>query len=300
MPQPASQKTPSTSPQPGVAPPGFEHCAAIVSGVKLHYVLGGQPLGSAPLMLLIHGFPQNWWSWNQVMPLLGERYTLVVPDLRGVGLSDKPAGGYSKKQLAADLHGIIEQLEAGAPHVVGHDIGGMVAYAYAWQFPLRSLTVLDMSLPGVGDWDSIVSNGIIWHFAFHQQLDLPETLVCGGREHAYLSNFIHRQTHIRGAISSEDMDEYVRAYSVPGAFRAGMEWYRAFPQDVADNRAAGRLPADLKVLALGAETRWGDQVRQRISAVSDQVQGGSFPDCGHFLSEEHPARLAKALLDFCQ
>ena len=297
--QQAVSHLPSPPARPGVAPPGFAHRAAVVSGVKLHYVLGGQPLGSAPLMLLVHGFPQNWWSWNQVMPLLGERYTLVVPDLRGAGLSDKPAGGYSKKQLAADLHGIVLQLDAGAPHVVGHDIGGMVAYAYAWQFPLRSLTVLDMSLPGVGDWDSIVSSAIIWHFAFHQQLDLPEALVSGGREHAYLSNFIHRQTHVRGAITPGDMEEYVRAYSVPGAFRAGMEWYRAFPQDAADNRAAGRLPADLKVLALGAETRWGDKVRERLSAVSDRVQGGSIADCGHFISEEQPGPLAKALLEFC-
>ena len=202
--------------------------------------------------------------------------------------------------MAADLHDIVEQLDAGPAHVVGHDIGGMVAYAYAWQFPLRSLTVLDMSLPGVGDWEQVVSDPLIWHFAFHQKRDLPEALICGGREHAYISNFVYSQAHHRGAISSADIDEYVSAYSQPGAFRAGMEMYRTFPQDAADNRSAGRLPADLKVLALGAETRWGDKVHGRVSAVSDNVQGGSFPNCGHFLAEERPVELAAALRDFCQ
>jgi pimeloyl-ACP methyl ester carboxylesterase len=278
----------------------FKHQAAVVGEVRLHFVTGGRPAGTAPVMLLIHGFPQNWWAWHKVMPALGEHYTLVVPDLRGVGLSDKPASGYDKEQLATDLHGLVQHLGAGPAYVVGHDIGGMVAYAYARLFPLRSLTVMDMSLPGVGDWDQIVTDPIIWHFPFHQKRDLPEALICGGREHAYISNFIYYQTHIRGAISAEDIDEYVRAYTHPGAFRAAMEMYRQFPQDAAANRAAGPLRADLKVLALGAETRWGPRVAERLRAASDNVSGGSIPDSGHFISEEQPAALVAALLDFCK
>lgn len=281
-------------------PASFAYGAALVGDVCLHYVTGGRPVGTAPLMLLIHGFPQNWWSWHKVLATLGEDYTLIVPDLRGVGLSDKPASGYSKKQLAADMYALVETFKAGSAHVVGHDIGGMVAYAYAWQFPLLSLTVLDVSLPGVGDWDQVVSDPLIWHFAFHQKRDLPEALVCGGREYAYVSNFIFSQSHIRASISAADMDEYVRAYTHPGAFRAGMEMYRQFPQDVLDNRGAGRLPAALKVLGLGAETRWGPRVRHRLSAVSDNVQGGTIANCGHFLSEEQPDALVKALKAFCR
>lgn len=292
--------TPPIRPASGHLPPSFEHRAAVVGEVRLHYVTGGRPRGSAPLMLLIHGFPQNWWCWHKVMPALGEHYTLVVPDLRGVGLSDRPATGYDKTQLAADLHGVVAQLGAGPAHVVGHDIGGMVAYAYARQFPARTLTVLDMSLPGIGDWDRIVADPIIWHFPFHQKRDLAEALICGGREHAYISHFIYSQAHIRGAISADDLEEYVRAYTHPGAFRAAMEMYRQFPQDAADNRSAGPLPAGLKVLALGAETRWGPRVAQRLGAASDNVRGGAVPDSGHFISEEQPALLVQALLDFCQ
>lgn len=280
-------------------PPGFSSRVHVDAGVKLHYVLGGRPVGEAPLMLLIHGFPQNWWCWNRVMAALGERYTLVIPDLRGIGLSDRTASGFTKKQLSGDLHGIVASLQAGPAHVVGHDIGGMVAYAYAWQFPARSLTVIDCSLPGVGDWDEVLADPMLWHFAFHQKPDLPEALVCGGREFAYLSHFIHSQTHVRGAISSADLDEYVRAYSQPGAFRAGMGFYRAFAQDAEDNRAAGRLPPGLKVMGLGAETRWGPAVRERLATVCDEVEGGSVPGCGHFVAEEVPGDLVHRLMAFC-
>lgn len=279
-------------------PPLYKHDGINVGGVTLHYVTGGRPLGTAPVLLLIHGFPQNWWSWRKIMPALGERFTVVAPDLRGIGLSDRPPDGYSKKQLASDLHAVVESLNAGPAHVVGHDIGGMVAYAYAWQFPLRSLAILDVSLPGVGDWDQVANDPIIWHFAFHQKRDLPEALICGGRERAYISAFMNPQAHIRGAVSATDMDEYVRAYSHPGAFRAALEMYRQFPQDVLDNRKAGRLPPELKVLAIGAETRWGLRMGQRLSAVSDNVQSRSIPNCGHYLAEEQPELLVDSLLEF--
>ena len=251
-------------------------------------------------MLLLHGFPQNWWAWNKVIPLLGEDFTLVAPDLRGIGLSDRPAGGYAKKQLAEDVHRLVQKLNCGPAHVVGHDIGTMVAYAYAWQFPARSLTVLDGTIPGIGAWDQIVSDPRAWHFAFHQKRDIPELLVCGGREYAYVSAFINDRAHNPGAFSSHDMDEFARAYSHPGAFRAAMEMYRQFPQDVLDNRAAGRLPSELCVLALGGDKRWGTQLGDWLRTVSDNVEGGTLTDCGHFLSMEQPTALADALLAFCR
>lgn len=271
-----------------------------MDGVKLHYVIGGCPVGFAPVLLLVHGFPQNWWCWAKVMPELGRHFTVVAPDLRGVGLSDKPATGYTKKQLAADLHGLVESLGAGRAHVVGHDIGGMAAFAYAWQFPLRSLTILDNTIPGIGDWNQVVSDPMVWHFAFHQKRDLPEALICGGREHAYISNFIYQQTHIRGAISCDDVDEYVRAYSHPGAFRAAMEMYRQFPDDAADNRKVRQLPATLKVLGVGAETRWGPAVGDRLKTVSSNVRSETLAQSGHFLAEEQPAAFVELLLEFLQ
>lgn len=278
----------------------FVHRAVVVGGVNIHYVIGGPALGKAPIMLLIHGFPQNWWEWHKVMPALARDYTVVVPDLRGVGLSDRPASGYTKRQLAADLHGVIEHLGCGPAHVVGHDIGGMVAYAYGTQFPAKTLTILDVPIPGVGDWDRVVTDPRVWHFAFHQKRDLPEALICGGREHAYITTFINDRSHVRGAFSAADMNEYTAAYSHPGAFRAAMEMYREFPQDAADNKAAGRLPADLKVLALGGETRWGPVILERVGSMTSNLQGGSIPECGHFIPEEQPDALIEALRSFCR
>lgn len=127
---------------------------------------------------------------------------------------------------------------------------------------------------------------------------MPEALICGGREHAYISNFIYSQTFIRGAITSEDIDEYVRAYSHPGAFRAAMEMYRQFPQDAADNRAAGQLPPDLKVLAVGAETRWGPALGRRIQTTSPKARGEVLARSGHFLAEEQPEAFLDMLLGF--
>lgn len=277
----------------------FQHRSCDVDGVKLHYVFGGPALGSAPVMLLVHGFPQNWWAWRHVMPDLARDYTLVVPDLRGIGLSDRPATGYAKRALAADLHFLLEQLGAQTPHIVGHDIGAMVAYAYATRFDARTLTILDAPIPGVGDWDQVISNPLVWHVAFHQKLHLPEALVCGGREHLYVSSFIADHVHIRGAVSASDMAEYTAAYSLPGAFRAAMDMYRQFPQDAADNKAAGRLAADLRVLALGADRRWGLKVLDRIGTVTANVEGGCVSDCGHFIPEEQPAALVERLRAFC-
>ncbi|WP_277184251.1 alpha/beta fold hydrolase [Caballeronia sp. BR00000012568055] len=280
-------------------PDGFRHDTAYVEDLKLHYVTGGRPPGTAPLMLLIHGFPQNWWEWNRVLRPLGEHYSLIVPDLRGVGFSDKTEAGYTKKQLAADLYGLVRSIGGDAPHVVGHDIGAMVAYAYAWQFPTRTLTVLDASIPGVGDWEEIASSPLLFHFSFHQKRYLPEALICGGREHVYISSFINDRIDNAAAISAVDMAEYVRAYSHPGAFRAAMEMYRQFPQDVIDNRNAPRLPDSLPVLALGGDRRWGPHIVERMKAVADNVRGGSLPRCGHFLAEEQPELLVAALREFC-
>jgi pimeloyl-ACP methyl ester carboxylesterase len=280
-------------------PPSFDHQAALVNGVNLHYVIGGKELGTAPLMLLIHGFPQNWWCWNRVLAGLGERYTVIAPDLKGVGLSDKPATGYTKRELAADLHALVESLQAGPAHVVGHDIGGMVAYAYATRHPARSLTVIDVTIPGIEDWDQVVSDPHVWHFAFHQKRDLPEALIVGGREHAYISSFINHQAFRRGAITPQDLSEYVDAYMHPGAFRCAMEMYRQFPQDVIDNRSAGRLPEDLPVLGMGGEKRWAERVGQRLASVSLNVKTVSAPNSGHFIAEERPEYFIETMFQFC-
>jgi pimeloyl-ACP methyl ester carboxylesterase len=281
-------------------PSSFDHRSAIVNDVNLHYVIGGKAPGSAPLMLLIHGFPQNWWCWNSVIAELGERYTVVAPDLKGVGLSDKPACGYTKREMAADLHALVESLHGAPAHIVGHDIGGMIAYAYASRYPARSLTIIDVTIPGIGDWDQVIADPHVWHFAFHQKRDLPEALIVGGREHVYISSFINQQTFRRGSISLSDINEYVEAYRHPGAFRSAMEMYRQFPQDVIDNRSAGRLPEELPVLAIGGEKRWAGRVGERLGTMSSNVTSVSIPDAGHFVAEEQPRRFIDAMFQFCR
>ncbi len=280
-------------------PSSFEHRSVIVNDVNLHYVIGGKALGSAPLMLLIHGFPQNWWCWNSVIAKLGERYTVVAPDLKGVGLSDKPACGYTKREMAADLHALVGSLDGAPAHIVGHDIGGMIAYAYASRYPARSLTIIDVTIPGIGDWEQVIADPRVWHFAFHQKRDLPEALIVGGREHVYISSFINQLTFRRGSISLSDINEYVEAYKQPGAFRSAMEMYRQFPQDALDNRHAGRLPEELPVLAMGGGKRWAGRVGERLSTVSSKVTSASIPDAGHFVAEEQPERFIDAIFQFC-
>ncbi|MES2936768.1 MAG: alpha/beta hydrolase [Pseudomonadota bacterium] len=293
--------TPSTPELPAVAGraaalgPQFRHATfRKPDGVRLHYVAGG----SGPVLLLVHGFPQNWWEWHAVMPQLARHFTVVAPDLKGVGYSDRPLAGYSKRELAQDLHALVASLGLGEAFVVGHDIGGMVAYAYGAFCGARAVAVLDVPVPGLGDWDAIAADPRLWHFALHRKRDLAEALVVGGREYAYISTFINDRALVPAAIGEDDMQEYVRAYSHPGAFRAAMEMYRAFDQDVADNRAARAIPAAVPVLGLGGDARWGPIIVRHLQAGAERVEGGSIADCGHFLAEEQPEALVRALLDF--
>ena len=259
--------------------------------------------GSGVPLVLLHGWPQTWHAWRKLVPLLAARYRLVMPDLPGLGDSSMPEGGYDKKTIAADLREMCERLELGRFHLVGHDWGGPSAFALACAMPeaVRSLAVLDVTLPGIGP--DISQGGRRWHHAFHMTPELPEILV-QGREREYLGWFYREFSWQRGAIGEADVDEYVRCYSRPGALRAGFEYYRSIPTDSADNRAilesGYRLP--MPVLALGggrteARGRAGEPL-ESLRAIATDVQGGVVPDCGHFIPEEQPEMLAARLLEF--
>ena len=259
--------------------------------------------GSGVPVVLLHGWPQTWHEWRKVIPLLAGRYRLIIPDLPGLGDSSQPAGGYDKKTIAADLQEMCERLELGRFHLVGHDWGGPTAFALACAMPaaVRSLAILDVTIPGIGP--DISQGGRRWHHAFHMTPELPERLV-QGREREYLSWFYREFSWQRAAIEEADVDEYVRCYSRPGALRAGFEYYRTIPRDAADNRAilasGFRLP--MPVLALGGartEARGrGEEPLESLRAIATDVRGGVLPDCGHFIPEEQPALLAARLLDF--
>src|SRR5919202_1447887 len=225
-------------------------------GVRLHHVSDGE---GPRTVVLVHGFPQTWWEWRHVMPALVEAgFRVVAPDYRGAGHSWRPAGGYDKVTMAGDIHRLLrEHLGVDGPvAVAGHDIGLMVAYAYAQAYrdEVSHLAVMDAPLPGTEVFDRLRSDPRVWHFAFHGARDVAEMLVAG-REREYLQAFFDARTFNHAAIDDDDVDLYARAYSAPGAMRAGFELYRAFDQDAADTRAAlarnGKLA--VPVLAVGGE-----------------------------------------------
>ena len=277
----------------------IEHHTLQLSRVNLHVATAGAGI---PLVLL-HGWPQTWHEWRKLAPLLAGRYRLVMPDLPGLGDSSRPADGYDKKTIAGDLVEMCERLALGRFHLVGHDWGGPTAFALACARPaaVRTLTILDVTIPGIGP--DISQGGKRWHHAFHMTPDLPETMV-QGREREYLGWFYREFCWQRGAIGEADIDQYVRCYRQPGALSAGFGFYRNIPRDQADNRAilASGFRLHMPVLALGgarAEARGrGEEPLESLRMIADDVRGGAVPDCGHFIPEEQPGLLAEQLLAF--
>jgi len=277
----------------------FRHHHAPLDEVTLHYVTAGRD--AAPAVVLLHGFPQTWYEWRHVMPGLAERWRVIAPDLRGLGDSSRPAGGYDKRTMAGDIAQLLDRLGIERCFLAGHDWGGPVAFALAAARPaaVRRLAILDVAMPGDGAAD-ISQGGRRWHHAFHRTLDLPEALV-QGRERLYLTWFFRTLGHRPDAIAEADIDEYVRTYSQPGALRAGFGLYRAVFQDVADNRAAlARGKLKLPVLALGGGESWGrrEETAASLRQLAENVRGVVIPDAGHWLPEEQPALVLQHLRDF--
>src|SRR3712207_89726 len=221
----------------------FSHHMATVNGIQMHYVIGGQ---GEPVVLL-HGWPETWYAWRHVMPALAKNYTVIAPDLRGLGDSSKPPTGYDGKTLAEDIHQLVTQLGFKTIFLVGHDIGTQVAYSYAAAHPteVKSLAVMELTIPG------FVPPGRmpLWWVIFHQTPDVPEALV-QGKEMMYLSWFFQNLAYNPAAITQADINEYVTHYSAPGGMRAGFEHYRAFPQDAIQNQNYSKTKLTMPVLAL--------------------------------------------------
>jgi pimeloyl-ACP methyl ester carboxylesterase len=281
----------------------FTHgMADIEPGLRLHYVVAGD---GPRTVVLLHGFPQTWWEWRHVIPaLVDSGCKVVAPDYRGAGHSWRPAGGYDKRTVAGDIRVLVrERLGIEQPvAVVGHDIGLMVAYAYAqgWRDEVSHLALVDAPLPGTAVFDRLRSDPRVWHFAFHGARDVAEMLVAG-RERPYLQTFFDARVFDPSGITDADLDVYASAYSAPGAMRAGFELYRAFDRDAADNREAlarnGRL--DIPVLAVGGATSTsGPLVEEMAREVADHVTAVRIPRAAHWIPEENPAAFTTALLEF--
>ena len=283
----ASKDRPRTA-----APEEFEHRAAEVNGVRLHYVIGGK----GPAVVLLHGFPETWYAWRSVMPTLAEEHTVIAPDLRGVGDSSLEESGYDKETLAEDVHGLVRSLGFEEVAMVGHDMGAMTAYAYAREHREETshLVLMGAALPGFGleeFMDFSKPRGGRYHLVFFQQRGVPEKLI-QGRECYYLERFVGGEE----VVGAEALDEYVRAYSRPGRLGAALGQYRAIYGDAEDNRREAMPMLEMPVLALGggsAEPALGSARR-----VAEDVEAGVVEDAGHYLHEEQPEEVARRLLEF--
>jgi pimeloyl-ACP methyl ester carboxylesterase len=269
-----------------------------VNGVTLHYVRDG----AGDAVVLLHGWPQTWYAWRKIIPSLAKRYTVIAPDLRGLGESSRPLDGYDKKTIAGDIWQLVrDHLGLDRFFLVGHDWGGPVAYALAAAHPgaVRRLAMLDTGVPGDGS-GTFSQHGRRWHHAFHQTADLPEGLIAG-REEIYYGWFWRNYGYQPTAIGPEDEQEFLRTYRQPGALRAGLAYYRAIGTDVRDNEAAReRFKLPMPVLALGGGKAFGrgGETLESLKRVATDVRGGVVEDCGHWMAEERPELIAGALLDF--
>ena len=290
----------TTTITPANTPSGFSSKYATVNGIKIHYVIGGQ---GNPLVL-IHGWPQNWYEWNRIMPDLATKYTVIVPDMRGIGESDKPLGtvNYTKKVMAEDIHQLVQSLGFTTTYVASHDIGGMVAYAYASKYPneVTKVAIMEAPLPGIEPfWTQIKSYPTLWHFGLNSEQGTEDIVV--GNERAYLTNIYTKFSTGISNFRTDEIDEFVRAYTGKDALRGGFEWYRAFNNtDTADNKVFSQTKLNMPVLTIGGEYVLGSAMGPMLQSVSNtnKVTSIILPATAHFILEEKPNEVLTALKNF--
>jgi len=290
------------------APPLTHGSTVLASGVRLHHVTSG---AGPRTIVLLHGYPQTWWSWRHVIgPLASAGFRVVAPDYRGAGHSSKPSHGYDKRTMAGDIASLLaDGLGVEGPvTLVGNDIGMMVAYAFGSEYPDRveRLVLMEAVLPGTAAYDRLVATPMLvgapmWHFFFHNAGDGLAEALTAGRERLYLRHFYDRHAFDPEAIGPADLDRYTDAFATSGAMRAGFEIYRAFDQDAADNRAAlartGRLR--MPVLALGGAASFFPSIAaEMVGEVAEDVTVAGIPRCGHWIPEENPTVLVEHVLRF--
>ncbi|USP78576.1 hypothetical protein yc1106_05850 [Curvularia clavata] len=275
--------------------------------IRLHYI-ECPPTPSTEfkgVILLIHGFPQTSYQFRHVInPLSDAGYRVIAPDYRGAGQSSKPLLGYQKTQMAEDLHtlvqshfGIKEKI-----HVVGHDIGGMIAFAYASRYPEHTCSVIwgECPLPGTSYYEQVKSTPGVFHFVFHRVPDLPEFLIAG-KEREYLKHFFDKLVLNTAAITPGDLENYVLAYSQPGAIRAGLEIYRAFEQDAEENRKWMAEHGKVKVpslLLMGKGFMLTEGMETMATECHEGAEMRTVEEAGHYIAEENPEGFVESVLEF--
>jgi len=285
------------------APAAIASRTANIDGVQLHYLIAG----SGPAVLLLHGYTQTSRMWRPIIPLLAEKFTVIAPDLPGIGDSSIPADNNSESirergidvvVAAKQIHDLVRSLKIDKARVVGHDIGLMVAYAYAAQFPSETekLAVMDAFLPGVPGWEPIYNAPNIWHFRFNGEY--PEKLV-KGRERTYFEYFWNvlaaDKTH---SIPEADRKAYTEAYSRPGRMHAGWAYFASWPQLAKDFAQLSQTKLTMPVLSIGGEKSLGNELAAQMKLVANDVTVVVLKDTGHWISEERPKETTDALLNF--
>jgi pimeloyl-ACP methyl ester carboxylesterase len=272
----------------------FSDHTATVNDVSLHFQAGGK---GTPVVLL-HGFAETGHMWRPVMDDLAQVHTVIVPDLRGAGGSSKPANGYDKMTMAQDIHALVKSLGLDKVTIVGHDIGLMVAYAYAAQYPdeTERVVLMDAFLPGIGNWKDMWLMRDLWHFHFYG--DVPLALV-SGRERTYLEHFwddfAADPTH---SVSEADRQLYAAAYAQPGGMRAGFEYFRNFKRDAADFQQLAQNKLAMPVRVISGEKSGGSFLIDQVRLVANDVQGEVIQGSGHWLLEEAPEKVIPVLTEY--
>ena len=270
----------------------FSHQMAQANGVNLHYVIGGQ---GSPLVLL-HGWPESWYEWRKIMPALAQTYTVIAPDMRGMGDSERADSGYDATTLADDVHALVQSLGFQKILLVGHDLAVSSAYAYAARYrdDVQRLVILDVPLEGFGREDFATKRGIWWFGLFQAANGLAET-VLQGHEQDLLEWFFSRAP---AAFTQGDIAEYVRVYSGRDALRTGFNYYRAFATNAQQFQDYAKQKLSIPVLGLGGENGGAGWPFYSLAQVAERASGGIIPNCGHYIAEEQPEELLRQLGNF--
>jgi pimeloyl-ACP methyl ester carboxylesterase len=267
---------------------------AMIDGLKIHYLAAGH---GTPLILL-HGYAETSRMWRPLMPLLADRFSIIAPDLPGIGDSGIPSNGLDMKTSAIRIHALVRSLGIEKAEVVGHDIGLMVAYAYAAQFPaeVSKLVLMDAFLPGVAGWEAIYNDPNIWHFRFNGPT--PEALV-RGREATYFAYFWNDLAADKNrSLPPADRQAYIAAYSRPGRMHAGWAYFVSFQQAAKDFTQLSQTKLNMPVLSIGGDKSLGDALGRQMSYVATNVSTITLKNTGHWIMEENPKETMAALMKF--